>query len=91
MSKKTTKQIFKKTSRVLKTFQQAAEEFDVDDIQMYITTTEGTICEIHLSIDEEGVMHKIFNVHDSVDEMEESHNEMRVHQLYEEKEKPLLN
>lgn len=91
MSKKTTKQIFKNTAKVLKTFGKPVKGIDVDDIQMYITTTEGTICEIHLSIDEEGVMHKIFNVHDSVDEMEESHNEMRFHQLYEEKEKPLLN
>ena len=90
MSKKTTKQIFKKTARVMKTFQQAAEEFDVDDIQMYITTTEGTICEIHLSIDEEGEMHKTFNVHDSADEMREAQEEMGFEPVHAE-EKPLLN
>ena len=90
MSKKTTKQIFKKTSRVMKTFQQAAEEFDVDDIQMYITTTEGTICEIHLSVDGDGKMHKTFNVHDSADEMQESHEEMGFEPFHAEV-KPLLN
>ena len=90
MSKKTTKQIFKKTVRVMKTFQQAAEGIDVDDIQMYITSTEGTICEIHLSIDEEGEMHKTFNVHDSADEMQESHDEMGF-EPFRTEEKPLLN
>ena len=90
MSKKTTKLIFKNTAKVLKTFGKPVKGIDVDDIQMYITTTEGTICEIHLSVDGDGKMHKTFNVHDSADEMQEAHEEMGFEPFHAEV-KPLLN
>ncbi len=91
MSRKTTKKIFKNTIKLMDTFYSTSKKIDIDDIQMYITDTDGTICEIHLSVDEDGVLHKNFDIHDSLEEMREQHEEMGFHQFFEEDDKPLLN
>ena len=90
MSRKTSKKIFKNAINLMNGLVSASKKIDIDDIQMYITDSDGTICEIHLSLDEDGVLHKNFDMHDSLEEMREQHEEMGFHQIFE-KEKPLLN
>lgn len=90
MSRKTTKKIFKDTVKLMKNFYASTNKMNIDDIQMYITSSDGTICEIHLSVDEDEVLHKNFDLHDSLEEMRDHHEEMGDLDFFGE-DKPLLN
>ena len=44
---------------------------DPDHIQIYITTKDGTIVELHIGYDEEGEIRKSFDLFESEEELEE--------------------
>jgi hypothetical protein len=67
------KKLFKESINVLKALK--STDIDLDEIQIYLSTEEGTILEFCLGFDEDGELRKTMDTHDSADEMHEQREE----------------
>ena len=72
------KELFKESIKVFKALKSA--DIELNDVQVYLTTDEGEIMELHIGFDEDGDLCKTMDRHDSAEEMhevrEEQENEM---------------
>ena len=64
------KKLFKESINVLRALK--ATDIDLDEIQIYLSTDEGSILEFCLGFDEDGDLHKTMDRHDSAEEMHEA-------------------
>ena len=64
------KKLFKESINVLRALK--ATDIDLDEIQIYLGTDEGSILEFCLGFDENGDLRKTMDTHDSIEELRET-------------------
>ena len=77
------KELFKESIKVFKALK--SSDIELNDVQVYLTTDEGEIMELHIGFDEDGELRKTMDTHDSAEEFrearEEEENEMTENML----------
>ena len=79
------KKLFKEGINVLRALK--ASDISLNEIQIYLSTGDGTILEFCIGYDEDGELRKTCDTHDSMEELEEA----REDQANEMTENMLLN
>ena len=64
------KELFKESIKVFKALK--SSDIELSDVQVYLTTDEGEIMELHIGFDEDGDLCKTMDRHDSAEEMHEA-------------------
>ena len=64
------KELFKESIKVFKALK--SSDIELNDVQVYLTTDEGEIMELHIGFDEDGDLRKTMDAHDSAEEMHEA-------------------
>ena len=64
------KELFKESIKVFKALK--SSDIELNDVQVYLTTDEGEIMELHIGFDEDGDLCKTMDRHDSAEEMHEA-------------------
>ena len=70
--KRKTSKVWKEVLETVKAFKENPDYApDPEHVQIYITTKDGSIVELHIGYDEEGEIRKSFDSFDSEEELEE--------------------
>ena len=64
------KELFKESIKVFKALK--SSDMELSEVQVYLTTDEGEIMELHIGFDEDGDLCKTMDTHDSSEEMHEA-------------------
>ena len=64
------KELFKESIKVFKALK--STDFELSEVQVYLTTEEGEIMELCIGYDEDGDLCKSMDRHDSAEEMHEA-------------------
>ena len=64
------KELFRESIKVFKALK--SSDIELSDVQVYLTTDEGEIMELHIGFDEDGDLCKTMDRHDSAEEMHEA-------------------
>ena len=67
------KELFKESIKVFKTLK--STDFELSEVQVYLTTDSGEIMELCIGFDEDGNLSKTFDKYDSAEEMHETREE----------------